>query len=173
MRVDGVSIRAYEPQDLEACRDLWRELTQRHRDIYDDQTIGGQDPGSYFDEHLAKATCLETWVGELDGKVVGFYSLIGSEGADELEIDPVVVRSDLRSRGIGRTLLAHAVERCRERGAESVSIRPVARNVEALQLYHEVGFTKLGHIDMFMELTPRRDGTWKSGVTIHGRNFEY
>ena len=130
-------------------------------------------PGIYFDEHVAKTTCLETWLGELEGAVVGFYSLIGSEGAGELEIDPVVVRSRQRSRGIGRTLLAHAIERCRARGVESVSIRPVARNVEAIRLYHEVGFTKLGHLDMFMELTGRRDGTWQRGVAIHGREFEY
>jgi len=173
MTVASPSIRAYEARDLAACRDLWRELTQRHRDIYDDQTIGGDDPGTYFDEHLAKATCLETWVGELDGAVVAFYSLIGSEGAGELEIDPVVVHAEHRSRGIGRTLLAHAIERCKERGAKSVSIRPVARNIEALQLYHEVGFTKLGHIDMFMELSARREGSWKSGVSIHGRKFDY
>lgn len=173
MTLEGLSIRAYQSTDLDACRELWRELTQRHRDIYDDQSIGGDDLGVYFDEHLAKPTCLETWVGELEGPVVAFYSLIGSEGAGELEIDPVVVRNELRSRGIGRTLLLHAIERCKHRGAESVSIRPVARNIEALQLYHEVGFTKLGHIDMFIELTTRRDGTWITGVTIHGKEFEY
>lgn len=173
MTVADLSIRAYLPGDLEVCRGLWRELTQRHRDIYDDQTIGGDNPGTYFDEHVGKATCLETWVAELDGATVAFYSLIGSEAAGELEIDPVVVGTEFRSRGIGRTLLKHAVERCTERGVESVSIRPVARNVEALQLYHEVGFTKLGHIDMFMDLSDRRKGTWKSGVSIHGRGFEY
>ena len=45
----AISIRAYEARDLGACRDLWRELTQRNRDIYDDQAIGGDDPGSYFE----------------------------------------------------------------------------------------------------------------------------
>jgi len=26
---------------------------------------------------------------------------------------------------------------------------------------------------MFMELSARREGSWKSGVSIHGRKFDY
>ncbi len=40
------------PSDREACRALWRELTECHRTIYGDPSIGGDDPGLYFDEHL-------------------------------------------------------------------------------------------------------------------------
>ncbi len=36
-----MTIRLYEPADLADCRSLWAELTQRHRDIYADPTIGG------------------------------------------------------------------------------------------------------------------------------------
>jgi hypothetical protein len=44
MRV-SVIIREYTPADVDACRDLWRALTQRHRDIHGDPSIGGADPG--------------------------------------------------------------------------------------------------------------------------------
>src|SRR5688572_16327169 len=50
------TVRGYEPRDLEACRGLWVELTQRHRDIFDAPEIGGDDSGSAFDEHLAKVS---------------------------------------------------------------------------------------------------------------------
>jgi GNAT superfamily N-acetyltransferase len=167
-----ITIRAYAPADLDACRGLWRELTQRHRDIYDDQTIGGEDPGPYFDEtHLRDPRRCATWLAELDGAVVGMYSLLHVEGEDEAEIDPVVVRTELRSQGIGTKLLAHGIAEARSRGARTLSIRPVARNVEAIELYHEVGFRLLGHLDMFMELTPGRP--WTPGVTIHGKEFRY
>jgi hypothetical protein len=45
-----MSIREYMPADLETCRELWPALTQRHRDIYANPSIGGADPGMEFDQ---------------------------------------------------------------------------------------------------------------------------
>jgi len=46
------TVRRYQPGDLEVCRSLWVDLTHWHRDLYGDQTIGGDDPGRAFDTHL-------------------------------------------------------------------------------------------------------------------------
>ena len=67
----NVSIRPYAPSDLDACRALWRELTQRHRDIYGDPKIGGSDPGSEFDAHLAHPKLAGVWVADNDTGIVG------------------------------------------------------------------------------------------------------
>ena len=48
-----VEIRPYGPSDLEACRDLYTQLVEHHREIYDDPSIGGDDPGAGFDDDLA------------------------------------------------------------------------------------------------------------------------
>jgi GNAT superfamily N-acetyltransferase len=164
------TIRAYRDDDLAACRDLWRELTQRHRDIYDDQTIGGDDPGMEFDGHIARPHLAAVWVAERAGAVVGLCGLLidGEQG----EVEPVVVTARERSKGVGRRLLACAIDEARARGVRFLSIRPVARNVEALQLFHECGFRTLGHVDMFMYLgeEPR---AWKRGLSLHGRWFSY
>ncbi len=166
-----LTVRQYAPSDLEACRDLWCELTQRHRDIYDDQTIGGDDPSLEFDGHLDRPNVAGTWIADQGGQIVAFVSLlIDGQGA---EIDPIVVRSDLRSQDIGTHLLRLMIEEARRRGVRSLSIRPVARNVEAMALYHELGFRTLGHIDMFMELDAGSDREWKPGIEIHGREYEY
>jgi hypothetical protein len=45
-----VPIREYRPEDLHACRDLYAQLVEHHREIYDDPTIGGEDPGAGFHE---------------------------------------------------------------------------------------------------------------------------
>ena len=166
-----LSVRPYAPPDLDACRDLWRELTQRHRDIYDDQTIGGDDPGLAFDEHLEKPNVAGIWIADKDGEIVAFVSLLvdGAEG----EIDPIVVRSDLRSQGIGTHLLHLMIGEAKQRGVRSLSIRPVARNVEATALYYELGFQTLGHIDMFMELHADSGRVWKPGIRLHGRDYKY
>ncbi len=95
-------IRGYQSADLDDCRALWAEMTQRHRDIYDDPTIGGEDPGLEFDSHLARVGPDLIWVAESDDGVVGFVSLI-HEG-EEAEIEPIIVRSEVRSAGIGHQL---------------------------------------------------------------------
>src|ERR1051326_4353221 len=75
-RNSGV-IRGYDERDREACRALWRELTQWHCDLYDDQSIWpDRDPGDFFDEHLAQVGAGRIWVAELNGQVVGFAGLI-------------------------------------------------------------------------------------------------
>jgi hypothetical protein len=45
-----VGVRDYADGDYDACRSLWAELTEYHRDIYGDPSIGGDDPGAAFDE---------------------------------------------------------------------------------------------------------------------------
>jgi GNAT superfamily N-acetyltransferase len=165
-----LSIRPYDPSDLDACRSLWRELTERHREIYDDPTIGGSDPGIYFDStYLARADLAGVWVAELDGQVVGLHGLLID--GDHGEIEPIVVTAERRSRGIGRRLLGHAVEQARARRVRLLSIRPVARNVEAMRLFHRAGFRLLGHIDMFMDLSGER--AFKGDVSIHGLDFRH
>jgi GNAT superfamily N-acetyltransferase len=167
----SLSIRPYRPSDLEVCRDLWRELTQRHRDIYEDPTIGGEHPGMAFDAYLGNAHLAAVWVVEQEGVVVALSGLLleGEEG----EVEPIVVRSGERSKGIGLRLLEHAIDEAKRRGVRFLSIRPVARNVEAISLFHRAGFHALGQIDLTMNLTDSTPPEWKPGITIHGQDFEY
>ena len=167
----SVSIRPYRAADLEICRDLWRELTQRHRDIYDDPSIGGDDPGDELDAHLANQNLAGVWVAEEEGDVIGLCGLL-MEG-DEAEAEPIVVRSARRSEGIGRRLLEQVTEEARKQNARFLSVRPVARNVEAISFFHDAGFRTVGHIDLFMELREDPEREWKPGIRIHGHDFKY
>lgn len=166
-----VTIRACEPGDRAACRDLYAELTQRHRDIYDDPSIGGDDPGAGLDDLLARGDLAGLWVAERGGEVLGFAGLLvtGPQG----EVEPVVVSASERSRGIGTRLLVRLADEARARGVRYLSIRPVARNAEAVACFHRAGFRTLGHLDMFMDLRSGEPSPWKRGIVIHGREFEY
>ncbi len=53
-------IRDYAPADLPVCRELWRALNRRHREIYDDLTIGGDDPGMEFDWNRTRSPITST-----------------------------------------------------------------------------------------------------------------
>ena len=167
----NVVVRAYRPADYEACRALWAELTQRHRDIYDDPGIGGDDPGQGFDQYLARPDLVGTWVAEMEGRVVGLAGLLA--GGEEGEVEPVVVTARQRSQGVGRMLVERVVEEARVRGVRFLGVRPVARNVEAVSFFVENGFTLLGHIDLFRDLEPASGREWKDGIEIHGHALRY
>jgi GNAT superfamily N-acetyltransferase len=146
-------VRAYQPDDLSACRRLWEVLTERHRLIYDDPSIGGDDAGSFFDAHLARVGPDNIWVAEEDGAVVGMSGLIVGDG--EAEIEPVVVEEALRSRGIGTLLLNEGVARAKRLGVQYLNIAPVARNSRAIELFVRAGFRLVGHLQLFIELEGR------------------
>ena len=166
-----VTIRGYQPVDLEPCRALWVELTQRHREIYDDPTIGDDAPGLYFDKHLERVGPERLWVAEHDGKVVGLVGLI--VGSHEAEVEPVVVASGQRDKGIGQAMLYRMVEEARTLGVRYLSVKPVARNVKAISFYYSFGFRTLGEIEMFIDLGAPAPGTWKPGPELFGYIFEY
>jgi ribosomal protein S18 acetylase RimI-like enzyme len=164
-------IRGYRSSDLDGCRALWAEMNQRHRDIYGDPTIGGENPGLEFDKHLARVGPDLIWVAESDNRVVGFVSLI-HEG-EEAEIEPIVVGAEARSAGIGHRLVEHAVEQARKLGVLCLSVKPVARNKEAIAFFHDAGFRALGHLQLFMWLGDSFPGQWKNGPELFGKRFEY
>jgi GNAT superfamily N-acetyltransferase len=168
--VRDVTIREYRDTDLDACRHLWRELTQRHRDIYGDSSIGGDDPGRLFDEYLENLALVGPWVVEWDSAVVALGGLL-VEGS-QAEVEPVVVLSRCRSHGIGTRLIEHLIEEARRRGVRSLSVRPVARNAEAMACFRRAGFSFLGHVEMFQDLV-RGDRKWKRGITLHGEEYRY
>ncbi len=163
-----VLIRCYEAADREACRDLWVELTLHHRRIYGVDTIGGEDPGSQFDEHLMAVGPERVWVAELEGAIVGLAGLIidGTSG----EVEPVVVTELRRGAGIGRALVSKVVDEAASLGVRLLSVRPVGRNTSAIQFFRDAGFDVLGHIETFMDLSGERE--WVPGETIADRDFK-
>lgn len=166
-----VVVRDYAAGDYGAGRSLWAELTEYHRSIYGDPSIGGDDPGAGFDDYLAEPHRIGSWVAESRGLVIGLTGLF--DWGPSAEVEPVVVAESARHRGVGRLLIDRVVEESRGRGYEYLAIRPVARNVAAIRRFHAAGFTALGgHVDLTMDLAPRRH-QWLPGASLHGLDFDY
>jgi GNAT superfamily N-acetyltransferase len=164
-----VTIRPFEEQDAAACRALWAELTRSHRALYDDPTIGGEDPGSGFDAYLDEFVGARMWVAERAGSVIGLAGLIIR--GKQAEVEPVVVSFDAWGRGIGRRLVETAVGVAKAEGVAQIKASPVARNSHAIGFFHELGFTALGHLDLLMDFG-RPAGYWRPGERIAGRDFD-
>ena len=167
----NITIRDYQASDFDVCRSLWGELTQHHADIYEDSTIAGDDPGRGFGEYTNNPVRRGTWVAELDDQVVAFAGLIINWG--EGEIEPVIVSSSYRNRGIGTMLIRHVVQEAKKMGIRFLSVRPVARNEKALSLFVRLGFYLVEHVDLFQDLSPSSDRKWKPGIAIHGNELRY
>ena len=164
-------IREYNSSDLEPCRSLWAEMTQRHRDIYNDPSIGGDNPGLEFDKHLEQVGPERIWIALLNKEIVGLVSLI-HEG-EQAEIEPIVVSSKHRGKGIGQRLLNAVIEEAKKLGVLCLSVKPVARNEDAISFFYNSGFRILGHIQQFMWLGPSAPDAWKPGPELFGKTFDY
>ena len=169
---ESFTVRKYESEDREQCRSLWRELTEWHREIYDDPGIGGEHPEDYFDKHLGKVGADNLWVAIDGSNVVGLIGLMVVD--DETEIEPLIVSRAHRGRGVGKHLINRANDEARIRGVRRLNIKPVSRNAKTIRFLYKQGFTNLGYIELFIDLTDASARySWKPGPTIFGCDFNY
>jgi GNAT superfamily N-acetyltransferase len=93
---------------------------------------------------LPAAARPQGFVWEEAGKLVGNASLLGVSGFPERWVlANVAVRSAFRRRGIGRQLVAAAVEEARSKGASGLYLQVEPGNVGAVRLYEQQGFQTL------------------------------
>jgi GNAT superfamily N-acetyltransferase len=161
-------VRKYRKTDKEHCRFLWRELTEWHREIYQDSTIGGEHPEDHFDKYLAKIGPDHLWVAVHDSRVVGLVGLIFD--GNEAHIEPLIVYKNYRSKGIGKRLVTTTISDARKNGLKVLSVKPVARNEKAIHFLYTQGFRNIGQIELFLDFS---NHTWKSGLNIHGHKFNF
>jgi len=166
-----MKIRPYKSSDLERSRALWAEMVEHHREIYDDPTISGDEPGLEFDAHLERVGPDRVWLAVTEEETIGLVSLIVN--GEEAEVDPLIVSSAHRGRGVGRELVDRAVEEARKLGVLCLCVKPAARNVEAVTFYHDSGFRTLGHLYLFQWLGVSEPGQWKKGPEIFSKTFDY
>src|SRR2546430_12197332 len=98
-----VTVREYAPNDYQACRRLWVELTEHHRKIYGDRTIGGDDPGSGFDDYPEIPARVSSWVAVIDGDVVRLTGLFYHRMSGEVET--LAVTDAHRQQAVGPSLV--------------------------------------------------------------------
>lgn len=166
----AVTVREYRPEDLHQCRQLWRALTQRHREIYGDPTIGGADPGLEFDEHLRHPQLSKVWVAEHTERIVGLCGLLRQ--GEEAELEPIVVEADHRGRGIGALLARCAIAEAQRLRLKYINVRPVARNREAIRFFHREGFRLLGRFELSVALDAAAPFAWSETMELHGLRFD-
>lgn len=165
------TIRPYRPVDHRPCRDLYAELTEHHRDLYADASLGGADPGAGFEEYLTRLDLTGLWVADhAEDGVVGMVGLLLRGRAGEVE--PVVVTQRRRSNGIGTALVVHVAEQARRRGMSMLTVNPMSRNDIAIRCLYRAGYEALSSVTLTLDLDPRGH-EWQDGLDLFGLRFSY
>jgi GNAT superfamily N-acetyltransferase len=145
-----VRIRQATMDDYDALVALFEELDEFHR-------LARPDLFRCFDGPARTREQIGQWlagpgstvlVAEIDREVVGLAVLMtrpapGFAGAVPhklIELDNLVVRTGLRSRGIGRCLVEATVDWSRGQGASHVGVAVHAFNRDARRFYERAGF---------------------------------
>ncbi len=89
-----------------------------------------------------------------DNQVVGY--IIFWQIGDEVQVNNIAIHPDFRRRGLGETLLRHALARAKQQGANYVSLEVRQSNFAAQALYRKLGFQSLG-VRRFYYSNPAED----------------
>ena len=128
--------------ELGATRDRVEDpLQQAYYDAYDE--IAG-DPNNRL------------LVAEMDGEIVGtmqlsFLRMLSRKGSISAEVEAVRVASHLRGRGVGRQMMALAIEMARARGCVMMQLASNNSRVDAHRFYEQLGFVA-SHVGMKLAL---------------------
>lgn len=96
------------------------------------------------------------FVGVVNGEIVAtaqvtFITSLTGRGSMRMMIESVQTRTDMRSKGIGRRLIAHCLQIARDRNAASVQLTSNNKRQDAHRFYERLGFEK-SHAGFKMKL---------------------
>jgi GNAT superfamily N-acetyltransferase len=85
-----------------------------------------------------------------DGEIVGTYSLLimdklGKRGTPAGVVEDVAVSPGCQGQGIGRAMMAHALEACRKAGCYKLALSSNVKRKGAHQFYESLGFERHGY----------------------------
>src|SRR5262249_28082776 len=85
-----------------------------------------------------------------DGEVVGTYSLVimdklGKRGRPAGVLEDVAVSPARQGQGIGRAMMAHALEECRKARCYKLALSSNLKRADAHKFYESLGFERHGY----------------------------
>lgn len=124
-------IRKYRQADLDALIDVWYSASKIAH-YFLDNTSFERERVNIVSTYLPEA---ETWIYELDEKVVGFIALIGNE------VGGLFVHPQYQGKGIGRSLMDHA-----SKTRNKLVLNVFEDNLSAIRFYNKYGYIKIEEV---------------------------
>jgi GNAT superfamily N-acetyltransferase len=152
--MSDLRIRPFQAGDEDAFRRLNEEWIERYFRLEEkDRKMLGDPRGQILDPGGA------ILIAEVEGAAVGCCALIAS-GPDTFELAKMAVTDAYRGRGLGRSLLASAIDTARSMGAVRLFLETNSKMTPAVRLYESMGFMHAQRVqesdyarsDVYMEL---------------------
>lgn len=145
-----LSFREIARSDLPAVLALYAQLGQ------DDGTVLSLPRAEALWEEMLRHPDHRIWIAEEEGRVVGTFSFLrmvnlAHRGAPSAVLEDVVVDGSCRGRGVGRTMLAHAMALARSKGCYKLALSSNGARRDAHRFYDNLGFRRHG-ISFHVEL---------------------
>jgi ribosomal protein S18 acetylase RimI-like enzyme len=146
----AMHIRAYQPTDLPVLKQLTVEgfsgVSIDHGIESAFGLINGHDwkwrKARHIDDDVARDAA-GVFVAEEDGQVVGYITTWQDREAGIGHIPNLAVAASHRNRGLGRTLIDHALGHFRAAGLTHAKIETLAQNAIGNHLYPSLGFVEV------------------------------
>jgi N-acetylglutamate synthase-like GNAT family acetyltransferase len=113
-------------------------------------------------------TLPEIWVATCNAAVVGLVGLVVQD--TEAEVEPLIVHKEHRRHGVEGQLTQTVIAEARKLNIRFLSVKPVARNIQAIKFFHHRGFRTLGHTELFLDLSK---SAWKPGPRLFDCDFTF
>jgi len=142
--MEDILIREAREQDIARILELYREAG-----IEAEQGFTPQEAGVHLALFL-RYPCLRVFVAEVQGEVVGTYELLimdnlAKRGRRSGVVEDVAVAPRLHRRGIGRAMMLHAQQQCRQAGCYKLVLSSGLKRTGAHDFYDATGFEKHGY----------------------------
>jgi L-amino acid N-acyltransferase YncA len=137
------TIRAATPGDMPAIMGIYNWAINQTFATIDSEPLSKEEAAAWWSPHGSRLTL----VAVDDDDVVGWVQLMpwrqrGYEVVEDLVyVDPVYQR-----KGVGRELLAQAIEAARSTGCRTIVASVAADNASGLKLHQSLGFEAVGTI---------------------------
>lgn len=113
------------------------------------------------EEYLKRGQC---YVAELDQHIVGTYVLLPTR-PETVELVNLAVDEESQGKGIGKSLVHHAIQLARESGYKTIEIGTGNSSVGQLALYQKCGFRITG-VDRDFFLRHYEEEIYENGIQV-------
>ncbi|MCX7914515.1 MAG: GNAT family N-acetyltransferase [Thermodesulfovibrionales bacterium] len=101
-------------------------------------------------ERIKKYPNYKIYIGIVDNVVVATFALLimerlGHKGTPSGIVEDIVVHPQWRRKGIGKSIIQFAMERCKEKGCYKLTLSSNMKRLDAHLFYDSVGFKKHGY----------------------------
>jgi phosphinothricin acetyltransferase len=168
MQARAAIIRDAREADLPRIVAIYNEAVPGRRATADTQPVSVPSRRRWFQEHSSERRPL--WVAERDGTLVGwlsFQSFYGRPAYAETAEVSVYVSGAAQRQGVGRRLLARAIEHGPRLGLATLLAFVFGHNEPSVRLFEAHGFTRWGHLPGVAKLDGR-----EADLLILGRRLD-